>query len=319
MKSVGEKIYDVAVIGGGIIGCAVFEKLSQYKVEAVLFEKEEDVGIGAARICGGTADSDINGAQEAFGIRGNEMFPALCERLKVPFSHAIPPFSVAIALAESAIRNGQTVRLNTEVTAIKQTEKCFEIETPAGCVCAKVVINCAGANTGAVSKMVGAEEVEAEFVVRGSAKVKNFITVAGILPDLVRAPAVAEYVAESLMKSTCVKLKSKKRLNENPVPVVTAKLGFEAWEKLAAVDRNYSTIVCSCEKITYGEVLAALKSPLKPTSLDAVKRRTRAGTGRCRGGFCCPVLIELLSKELGIPKEKVTKCGQGTEVVFNVD
>ena len=71
----------------------------------------------------------------------------------------------------------------------------------------------------------------------------------------------------------------------------------------------YGKIVCRCEEVTEGEILDAIRRNPKARDLDGVKRRTRAQMGRCQGGFCSPYIIELLSKELGIPYEDVTKFG----------
>ncbi|MBO5726665.1 MAG: (2Fe-2S)-binding protein, partial [Clostridia bacterium] len=71
-----------------------------------------------------------------------------------------------------------------------------------------------------------------------------------------------------------------------------------------------------CEMVTEGEILEAIKTNPKPQDLDGVKRRTRAQMGRCQGGFCMPYIIELLSKELGIPYDKVTKSGKNS--IINV-
>ena len=71
----------------------------------------------------------------------------------------------------------------------------------------------------------------------------------------------------------------------------------------------YGHIVCRCEHISEGEILDAIHRPLGARSLDGVKRRVRAGMGRCQGGFCSPRVMELLSRELDIPLEQITKRG----------
>ena len=74
-------------------------------------------------------------------------------------------------------------------------------------------------------------------------------------------------------------------------------------------DPKFGHVVCFCEKITEGEVLDAIHKNPQARSVDAVKRRTRAGMGGCQGGFCAPVITEILARELGIPEEQVTKFG----------
>ena len=80
-------------------------------------------------------------------------------------------------------------------------------------------------------------------------------------------------------------------------------------------DKSFGKIVCRCEKVTEGEILEALRRNPKARDLDGVKRRTRAQMGRCQGGFCSATIMELISKELNIPFEKVSKNGEKSEIV----
>jgi glycerol-3-phosphate dehydrogenase len=57
-------------------------------------------------------------------------------------------------------------------------------------------------------------------------------------------------------------------------------------EDLIAADPEYGTIVCFCERVTRGEIRDALASPVPPCDLDGLRRRTRAGMGRCQGFYC---------------------------------
>ena len=69
----------------------------------------------------------------------------------------------------------------------------------------------------------------------------------------------------------------------------------------------YGNIICRCNDVSEGEIIDAINSPIKATSLDAIKRRTTAGMGRCQAGFCCPKTIEILARELGVKEEEITK------------
>ena len=71
----------------------------------------------------------------------------------------------------------------------------------------------------------------------------------------------------------------------------------------------YGHVICRCESITEGEIVDAIRQNPGARDLDGVKRRTRAGMGRCQGGFCGPMVTEILARELGIPLEQVTKFG----------
>ena len=88
-------------------------------------------------------------------------------------------------------------------------------------------------------------------------------------------------------------------------------------EQDRAVQENplYGRVICRCETVTEGEIVAAIHRPIPARSMDAIKRRLRAGTGRCQGGFCGPRLVDILSRELGIPPEEVTKHQKGSYMV----
>jgi glycerol-3-phosphate dehydrogenase len=92
-------------------------------------------------------------------------------------------------------------------------------------------------------------------------------------------------------------------------------LSREEQDELIRRDPAYGRVICRCESITEGEILAALRSPVPPASVDAVKRRTRAGMGRCQGGFCQPRIVELLARELGTDLTGVTLRGAGTNIL----
>ncbi len=139
---------------------------------------------------------------------------------------------------------------------------------------------------------------------------ERFINVAGIeSPGLSASPAIAEYVC-NLLKETGLNLERK----ENPI---TTRKSMHAFREATIEEKNrmikenpsYGKIICRCEGVTEGEILDAIRINPKATDLDGVKRRTRSQMGRCQGGFCSPYIIELLSKELNLPYEKITKFG----------
>ncbi|MBQ7976597.1 MAG: NAD(P)/FAD-dependent oxidoreductase [Clostridia bacterium] len=146
----------------------------------------------------------------------------------------------------------------------------------------------------------------------------GFINVAGIeSPGLSASPAIAEYVTELLNKEG---LELKDNINYNPYRKAMhyfREASMEEKNKIIEKDSSYGRIVCRCESVTAGEILEVLRTNPKPRDLDGVKRRTRAQMGRCQGGFCAPYIIELISKELGIPYGEVTKSGGAS--VINVE
>ena len=138
----------------------------------------------------------------------------------------------------------------------------------------------------------------------------RFVNVAGIeSPGLSSAPAIAEMVVELLDKAG---LTLEKNPNFNPIREAThafRESTIEEKNAIIAKDPTYGHIICRCEGVSEGEILAAIRQNPRPRDLDGVKRRTRAQMGRCQGGFCSPYIVELLAQEMNIPYEEVTKCG----------
>lgn len=95
-----------------------------------------------------------------------------------------------------------------------------------------------------------------------------------------------------------------------------ADLSIEERNELIKKEPAYGRIICRCEMITEGEIIDAIHRPLGARSLDGIKRRTRAGMGRCQAGFCSPRSMEIINRELGIAMEKITKLGGDSKMVL---
>jgi glycerol-3-phosphate dehydrogenase len=93
------------------------------------------------------------------------------------------------------------------------------------------------------------------------------------------------------------------------------ELGTEEREALVAADPRYGQIICRCETITEGEIVNAIHRPLGARTMDAVKRRVRAGMGRCQSGFCGPRIMAILARELQVPEEAINKNLAGSYMV----
>ena len=81
-------------------------------------------------------------------------------------------------------------------------------------------------------------------------------------------------------------------------------------------DERFGKVICRCETITEGEIVEALTRNPRAMDIDGVKRRTRAGMGRCQAGFCTPQTVEIIARELGIAMEAVSKSGPGSELLL---
>ena len=143
----------------------------------------------------------------------------------------------------------------------------------------------------------------------------HFVNVAGIeSPGLSSAPAIGEYVVE-LLTNAGMTLEKDPAFNPiRPAAHAFREASMEEKNEIIKKDPAYGRIICRCETVSEGEILAAIRSNPKPRDLDGVKRRTRAQMGRCQGGFCSPYIVELLAKEMNVNYEDVTKFGGNSYV-----
>ena len=154
--------------------------------------------------------------------------------------------------------------------------------------------------------------VGGDFIIEEDKNDSGIINVTGICsPGLTAAPAIAEMVVYMLGMTTnerqdLVRLKEKPHIKN---------MSTEELDKLIKKDSNYGKIVCRCEMISEAEIIDAINSPLKPMSVDAIKRRTRAGMGRCQGGFCFSRVMELIARERGISIDEVLKENEGSRII----
>ena len=154
-----------------------------------------------------------------------------------------------------------------------------------------------------------------DFVIGEAPDAKGFLNVAGIeSPGLSSAPAIAELVGKMVTDIL--------HPDSDPDFVGTRKgilhpdsLPMEERNELIRKHPEYGNIICRCEMITEGEIMDAIHRPLGARSLDGVKRRTRAGMGRCQAGFCSPRTMEILEREVPESMFAITKCGVGSNIV----
>lgn len=157
-----------------------------------------------------------------------------------------------------------------------------------------------------------------DFIIGSSSVNKNFVNVAGIeSPGLSSAPAIAEMV-EGIMNELTGGMEKKSDYNPiRPEPVRFRHMSTEERAELIKKNKAYGRIVCRCETITEGEILDAIHAPAGARDVDGVKRRTRAGMGRCQGGFCGSKVVEILARELGVPMNEITKFGGQSKIMYD--
>lgn len=160
---------------------------------------------------------------------------------------------------------------------------------------------------------------EEQFIVEKSPVISNFIQAAGIQsPGITAAPAIAQDIA----KMTVEVLSESNKVEENKdfspirkgIPCVK-ELPIEERNALIAKNPDYGVIICRCEQISKGEIIDAINSCLPAPTIDGIKRRVRAGMGRCQGGFCSPLIAKIIAEQTGKDISEVTKKGSGSELL----
>ena len=334
----------------------------------------------------------------------------ICGALYAPTAGIVSPFELCVHVAENAVDNGVTLKLNHMVTAIDKLDDHFKITTNSGEIEAKYVINAAGVYADDIYEMVGepyfqllarkgnyfifdkeagelvntvvfpcpskkgkgilvaptvhgnlligpdAEPVDkgdistttdrldyikqnalkncpslpfnkiirsyaglrntpikdtftttdGDFIIEES-PVKGFINVAGYeSPGLTSIPAVAHYVVEEIVKPLIPDIEE----NHDYNPKVRKHLRFDemtAEEKVEIIkqDPKYGKVICRCETITEGEIIDVIHRSAGARTVKSVKKRCRAGMGRCQGGFCSPRVVEILARELNVPLDEI--------------
>lgn len=153
-----------------------------------------------------------------------------------------------------------------------------------------------------------------DFILQESAD--GFFDAAGIeSPGLSCAPAIGEYMAGLVVQKAGAEKKKDFQASRKGI-VRPELLEKEERERLIRENPAYGTIVCRCEGVSEGEIIDAVTRTLGAVSLDGIKRRVRAGMGRCQAGFCTPRTMEILARERGIEMEDVCKNSPGSEMLM---
>lgn len=348
----------------------------------------------------------VEGLRLLTGDESRALEPELSDQVEAallaPTAGIVNPWEYALAMIETAVKNGVTLHRGCPVTAIEKEGEVFSLTTPKGVFHARYIINAAGVRADAVHELIGEKEFtirpakgeyylldksegtrvsrvifqcpsevgkgvlvsptvhgnlivgptaepsapedvsntakglqtvrelsmrsvpgirfrenirnfagvransdRGDFIVEESRSVPGFFNAAGICsPGLSAAPAIGTYMAGLLAEKGLV-LKEKETYIDARRRVRFHELGDDAKNALIAEDPRYGRVVCRCETVTEGEIIACLHEPVPPTSINGVKRRVGAGMGRCQGGFCGPRVQEILARELGVRPDRI--------------
>lgn len=156
-----------------------------------------------------------------------------------------------------------------------------------------------------------------DFIIEEVEEAKGFIDVAGIeSPGLSASPAIGKHVAE-LLKEIDGNFKEKEDFNPRRRKMINfMELSQEEKAELIKKDPRYGRIICRCENVTEGEIVDAIHRNAGARTVDGVKRRVRAGMGRCQGGFCQPRVIEILARELNKDFTEIVKDGPNSNIAI---
>ncbi len=162
--------------------------------------------------------------------------------------------------------------------------------------------------TGVRSSVAGGD-----FIIKMSDKVDGFVHVAGIdSPGLTCCVSIAKYVLD-ILRTAGLQLVEKENWDGTREDMhAFSKMTIE--EKNAVIRENpsYGKIICRCETVTEGEIIAAITKNPTALDVDAVKRRTRSGMGRCQGGFCSSYVMKLIAQYTDTDMTNVSKNGGGS-------
>ncbi|PKL00948.1 MAG: FAD/NAD(P)-binding oxidoreductase [Tenericutes bacterium HGW-Tenericutes-1] len=164
-----------------------------------------------------------------------------------------------------------------------------------------------------------ATETSGDFIIGEAKDVEGFYNAAGIeSPGLTAAPAIGDYLADLVTKKLNAKMKTS-YIDGRADLVRFEPLSVADKSKLIESNHEFGKIICRCEMVTLAEIKDAIHRPVGATTIDGVKRRTRAGAGRCQGGFCGPKVLEILSKELHKDPREIAKFDQQAILLVGFD
>src|SRR6056297_755398 len=178
-------------------------------------------------------------------------------------------------------------------------------------------------NNGVITSFSGlrASLPKEDFHIDFSRKVNNMINLIGIQsPGLSSAPAIADKVVDMVNELSNNKLieKSEYQFKNPKYPhyhEYEEMDNLDQWQAIVKDNKNYGEIICRCEHVSRGEIIDAINRPIQAKNLDAIKRRTRATSGRCKAGFCGTRIIKILSNQLDIDTLEVNKKGKGSNIL----
>jgi glycerol-3-phosphate dehydrogenase len=153
--------------------------------------------------------------------------------------------------------------------------------------------------------------------IRNFEQLPGYLEISGIRSTGITAsPALAKYLAQRLTEMG-LEMNPKNEFKTQRQGIPCFRESDDATrEKLILANPKFGKVICRCETVTEAEIVEAIHRQPGARDMDGIKRRVRAGLGRCQGGFCGTRIPEILARELGIPITEVTKNGKGSELLI---
>ena len=145
---------------------------------------------------------------------------------------------------------------------------------------------------------------------------KGYINLSGVRSTgLTLSVAMGKYVVEQMLYSGAQFTLKENFISKRKGIIKFSEQTPDVQDKLIKENPLYGNVICRCESITEAEIMQAIHRPIGAKSVDSIKRRVRAGMGRCQGGFCGPKVIEILARELGVKPSEINKNNPGSYMV----
>lgn len=167
---------------------------------------------------------------------------------------------------------------------------------------------------------VRAATYEEDFIIERGRQTTNIFHAAGIQsPGFTAAPSIALEVAANIREMFGGPKVILVREDFNPIReshTCVSKLSDEERSHIISENPDFGVIVCKCEQVTCGEIVDSLRRNVRCTSIDGVKKRTGAGSGRCQGSDCMPDIVSIIAKERQMKLENVKGTGSGSDITL---
>ena len=149
-----------------------------------------------------------------------------------------------------------------------------------------------------------------------SKKVKGYFEVSGMRSDGIGTSlGIGKYVRMMFEDSGIVFERKNHYIRKRAAIPCFASATPEERERMISSNPLYGRVICRCETVTEAEIVKAIHRIPGAETVDGIKRRLRAGMGRCQGGFCAPKVMEILCRELGKDSTEILKNNLGSNMI----